>query len=740
MPIRFLRSRTALFAAAIVLFHVLTSVQPGHAGQGPEKRPKVGLVLSGGGARGLAHIGVLEWFEKNRIPVDYLTGTSMGGLVGGMYAMGMTPAEMRAFLRSIDWQEAFSSGPSYEALSYRRREDRRNYPVGIELGLRHGFSMPTGLSTAHYIGLIIDRLTLPYSTIGSFDELPIPYRCMATDFLTAKALILKDGSLSSAMRATMSIPGVFPPVERDGKILVDGGLLNNIPTDAMRQMGPDVVIAVDIGTPLGDIKTIQSLGGIFRQTSLVTTIDNDRRNLRLADIIIAPALADQSLLDFSAIDKVAEIGFRGAEDKAVILQKFALDEAAWQQHMADRNLRKKTNLPLPVDIRVTGISSSIGQADVRERLKGFVGRPLDTKEVETALSKMTGQGKYESVDYGFEPSAESPGGSVLAIRVKEKSYAPPTVNALIELQGSDVDEIIFAFGVRQTIYDLGGYGSEWRNDIRLGNRSVLASEYFRPIGRKGFFVAPSASFQRGEESYYASGAELARYQINRIGGAFDIGFLTHRTELRLGYEIGHINADLKTGTDAPPTLNGMTSAPHLRWTYDGQDSATVPSRGFRFRAEARWVLDSPNGTHAFPQAEIRGSQFVPVSSRGSILFAGSMGTTFNENASIVYTFPLGGPYRLGAYDRDEFRGNHYLLGSFGYRHEISRLPPLFGGKVFAIGWYDAGGTFMDFDDARVRHQGSAGLIMDTKFGPFSLIGAYGEYGRGKIYFAFGKFF
>ena len=293
--------------------------------QTPPQRLKIGLVLSGSGARGIAHVGVLEWFEKHRIPVDYIAGTSMGGLIGGVYAMGMKPEEMRPFLKSLNWDELLSSGPDFAQLAYRRKEDKRQFQVGVELGYRKGLALPLGISSAHYIGLLLDRLTLPYADLASFDELPVPYRCVATDFLAAKPVILKDGPLNTALRATMSIPGVFPPVERNGAVLVDGALLNNIPTDVIREFKPDVVIAVDIGSKLGDWQKVTSLPGILQQSLTVMTIDNDRRNLRLADILIAPELGDLSLLDFSAIEKTADLGYQAAEAKAAS-ERFAQEE------------------------------------------------------------------------------------------------------------------------------------------------------------------------------------------------------------------------------------------------------------------------------------------------------------------------------------------------------------------------------------------------------------------------------
>jgi NTE family protein len=718
-----------------------TRAQTGGSVQSPPKQLKIGLVLSGGGARGLAHIGVLKWFEEHRIPVDYLTGTSMGGLVGGMYAMGMSPAEMTAFIKTIDWHEAFASGPAYDDRSYRRKEDLRNYQVAFELGAKNGISLPTGLSSAHNIGLMIDRLTLAYSTVSNFDDLPIPFRCMATDFITAKPLTLKDGSLASALRATMSIPGVFPPVQRDGKVLVDGGLLDNIPTGAMREMKPDVVIAVDIGTHLGDLKSIQTLGGILSQSTTVMTIDNDRRNLRLADVIIAPELGEHTILDFSDIDGVIDLGYQGAVTKAPVLERFSLSPAAWEQHLAEQKAKKRADIPVPAQIQVTGVDER-AQSAIRSELQRFVGKPLNKKEIETALTRITGEGRYESLDYQLAQDPSSPDKHVLLIGVKDKSYAPPAINFSVQIDGSDIDDFHFTLGTRVTLYDIGKYGSEWRNDAKIGYRALFASEYLYPLGQKGFFVAPRGYFARGIENFFSNstGAQAADFQVNRAGANFDLGFLTRRSEFRAGYEIGHLNADIRSGIAPVTSVNGMISQARLRWAFDGTDSATIPSRGLRFSAEGRWVMDAPLSNTEFPQAEVAAIFFQPVSSRGSVFVNGMFGTTFHNDAPAEMTFTLGGPFRLGAYDYQQFRGNHYFLTSLGYRHQIAELSPLLGGKVYGVAWADAGSAFMDFDSRDVKYQGSVGLMMDTKLGPFSLIGALGKGGDGKVYFAFGKFF
>jgi NTE family protein len=706
---------------------------------GSQKAPKIGLVLSGGGARGIAHIGVLRWFEEHRIPVHYLSGTSMGGLIGGLYAMGKSPAEMLQIINAIDWTQALGAGPTYKETNFRRKEDKRQFQIDFELGLKNGVSLPTGLSSAHYIGLLFDRLTLPYWNIKSFDELPIPFRCMATDFIKGQQVVLQDGSLSSALRATMSIPGAFPPVERDGKILVDGGLLNNIPTPVMKEFKPDVIIAVDIGTPLGDRKSVSSLGGILGQSTVVMTIENDRRNLPLADIVIAPDLGKTTTLDFSVIDPVAEMGYKGAELKKTVLEKFSLDEAAWQQHLAARRARQRADLPVPDRLEITGVEGR-AKGTVEHRLEPFAGQPLETQKLETALTKFTGEGRYESLNYGFVAEPGAPDKAALAIRVKEKSYAPPTLSPGIDIDASDLNDINFTIGARLTLYDVGLYGSEWRNDVNVGYQTLFQTEYYKTIGYSGFFFAPRANYQRGTRKLYQGDQQVAEYLGNRTGGGLDIGYGKRRSELRVGYSLTHLSADVKTGDPNLAPVSGNESTARVRWVWEGVDSALLPSRGLRFATEGRMVFDAPNCTYGFPQMETAGSYFVPMSRRTSIVLGGGIGTTFNKDAPVSQQFLLGGPLRLGAYKRQEFAGNHYLLARAGLLHKIAQLPPLLGGKVDALAWWEAGNAFHDFSDVNLNHQLTAGIAAETKIGILSFSLAWGEGGRVKGQFTLGRIF
>ncbi|MFN0121442.1 MAG: patatin-like phospholipase family protein, partial [Blastocatellia bacterium] len=275
----------------------------------PSSRPKIGLVLSGGGARGFAHIGALEVLEAHHIPVDYLAGASMGALIGALYATGMTPVEMRELVGTLDWDQLLRGTPPYDDLSFRRREDRRNIPAPLLLrGRPNDLKLPASFNAGHEIGLLFDRLMLPYATVTDFDELPIPFRAVATDMVEGKTVILGSGSLARALRATMALPGVFTPVEIGGKILSDGGILDNIPTDVVKAMGADIIIVINIETPLNLRGALGDLAGVLGQTILVTTVENSRRSLRQADFIIAPDLATYGLADFQASSELIELG------------------------------------------------------------------------------------------------------------------------------------------------------------------------------------------------------------------------------------------------------------------------------------------------------------------------------------------------------------------------------------------------------------------------------------------------
>ena len=378
--------------------------------------------------------------------------------------------------------------PSFQQLSYRRKEDRLNIPGLLTIGLRQGLKFPAGVNTGMEIGLVFDGLLLPYDAVGSFDQLPIPFRCVATDLVAAEAVVLKDGSLSRSLRATMSIPGMFTPVEIDGKILADGGVLNNVPTDVVKQMGAEVVIAVDIGTPLGDKDSLTSLFSILSQTSSVGAMESIRRNLRLADLLISPDLEKHALLDFKDSAAIADLGYKGAAQKARVLESLSLGEAEWQEYLVKRRARILTEVPAPVFVKVEGPGAT-GTRVIKDSLANLEGKPIDPQVIGAELTKLWGTGRFETLNYGW---VRENGKTGLLIEAQEKSYGPPFLEIGLLVNNTSTDDAEINLLGRLTFQDLGRPKAEWRTDFSLGSRLLIGTEYFRPLGDSRFFVAPAA--------------------------------------------------------------------------------------------------------------------------------------------------------------------------------------------------------------------------------------------------------
>lgn len=704
----------------------------------PTKRPRIGLVLSGGGARGIAHIGVLQWFEENRIPVDFIAGTSMGGLVGGMYATGKSPAEMREIVENINWRQVLQDAPTQKELSYRRKQDRRATQNSIDFGLKNGISVPTGLNSGHKVGLILDRLTLPYSTVENFDNLVLPFRCVATDMVAGRAVVMKSGSLSTAMRATMAIPGAFTPVERDGKVLADGGLVNNIPTSVVKEMGADIIIAVDIGTPLGDKKSLESLGGILAQTIGVALIDNDRRSLALADIIVAPDLGKYATFDFQAAKELYEMGYRGTQEKALVLQKFAVDEATWAQYLAERNARRKDSVPVPDTLTVAGDElKPVERRNIRDTLEEEVGKPVETARLEKELNQIRGEGRYDTLGYEIDKQNEQ---DALVIRVKPKEYGPPFFTPSVVIGTAAADSVYATLGGRFTFFDLAGYRSELRADVKFGSESMLAGEFYKPIGTSGLFFAPRAYYDRRIRNIFNGRSRVAEYGFRRTGIGLDAGYTFRHSEFRVGYDIANVKASVRIGNPLLPTISGNERSFFARYDSDTTDNAIIPTEGFRLTTEARYVFRSPGVANRYLQAESKGIYFQKIGRKGIGFLSGAGGTSFNRDVAPINRFTLGGTLRLSAYNRDQFTGNNYIFASGGYLQEIYSLPSIIGGKVYAFGGIESGGAFDRLATSNYFSNVTGGMVVATAFGPISVGASLGESGNRKVFFSVGKIF
>jgi len=701
-------------------------------------RPRIGLALSGGGALGLAEIGVIQWLEQNHIPVDRIAGTSMGSVIAAMYATGMSPTEIQKFAEGVDWEEALLPEPTYRELSYRRKQDRRDYQIGSTLGLKHGLNGPNGFNPGHGVGLLLDRIAFPESGIASFDDLPIPFRCVATDMLTGDRVVLRDGSLATAVRASIAIPGVFTPVETRDRILADGGMVENIPVETVREMQADTVIAVDLRVPLGDRQQLETLTGVLSRALAVTLLQNERRSLALANATITVDTGDLSLDDYDRLSDLIRLGYQGAATQSATLLQYAIkDDAQWQQYLAARAARRHSQ---PTSVQSVAVEGGDSDTDSRieQNLKSFTRQPLDLPKLETQLTRIAGQGQFDRVGYeGFSQN----GVPALRVTAHEKTYGPPFVDLAVNVDGSGVAAFDFSAGARITFMDVEHHGGEWRNDLLLGSSNLAATEFYQPLGDTHLFVAPYAFASKLPRNEFDGQTRVAVFGDERAGGGFDLGYDPgQRSELRVGYQIFGGKLAPLIGNAGLASVSGSTGELRARYVWDGQDSPAFPSRGTRIVASLTRVLQSPGILHPIEQLDVQTSTFVPTGPKTSLFLVASGGTTFHGTAGPFQLFDLGGAFHLGAYLPDEFVGNHYAYSSLGFRREFYRLPQLVGGKIYWGGWYEAGTAFNDPSTVVIRGTFNLGVIAETIVGPIALAGSVSPTGESRVNLSIGRLF
>ena len=725
------------------------------------KRKRIGLVLGGGAALGWAHVGVLQWLEENKIPIDCIAGTSFGAMVGGFYAIGTTPQEMRVLTRSEPWDAFLSGEPYYSDLTFRRKEDRHDFPIKLELGLKGGLKLPSGLDPAHPLGLLLSRYTLPYSDVSDFNALPIPFNCVATDLSAAQSVVLTHGILPRALRASGAIPVIFTPVQIEGRTLVDGGLYDNLPADVARAMHADILIVVNVTplTPDAPDANIRPTNPTFVDL-LVSTLGNfvlsnvkhTLKTLKPQDVLISPDLTHITL-EHSNGEAIADRGHEAAErNRAALMalrQEAGIDDAAWQEYKAKRDAARAKNQE-EFRPRFVEVVQAEDTTHINRQLSGqfsrYVGQPINKqptlKKFENDLTTLTGSGRYESLSY--EKAMEPGRGEGLRIRVKEKSYGPPFVNGGLDLNNSDSNDIGFAIRGRLTMYDFGSPNAELRNDANIGSQTLLSSEYYRPLGNSGWFTAPHLFYNKNLRDIVQSNTRVGEYRAERIGAGIDLGYtLSRSSELRFGYDLYHAGTSLRSGDPTLPLYNGETSVGTIRWTLDGQDRALVPTRGVKLTTVASWYFHAPGmGGKTLPQLDVNLSAFTPLDHKSSNILFGifGTGTSFGHHALPLQDFALGGPFRIGGYTRNLFQGSAYLYGNVGVLHKVSEFLPSLGGRIYIGGWAEAGSAYEDIEHAQFHSSLTSGLVAETFLGTGFVGGSLTQQGSLSIYFALGKFF
>ncbi len=726
------------FAVILLLCVVL---RPLFASAIAPERPLVGLALSGGGARGAAHIGVLRVLEEMRIPVDYVAGTSMGAIIGGLYASGMSPDRIETALESIDWAEIFDDSPRRTQMSVRRKRDDDRFLLDKQAGIRDGaLALPSGLISGQKLYLELRKLTLHVGDGGEFDALPIPFRCLATDIASGAAVELSSGDLAAAIRASMAVPAVFSPVDIGGAKLVDGGISNNMPIDTVRDMGAEVVIAVDVSSPLAGADEIDSVVSIASQLSTILTRVNTERQLASlseTDILITPALERFGSANFDAAVEIVDRGVEAAREAAAPLSSLSLDPSAYREHLADRG-----ELPV-VESRLAFVTlendSSVKDSVIRAQLDMQPGNPVDTSRIEAGIASIYGLDIFESVTYRLE---QDDAGTGLVVTTREKSWGPDYLQLGLEFDTdlrSGGDATISLGHIRLPVNERGG---EWRSVLRLGRDAGLFTELYQPFDQGSpWFMQAAGLFLDETYRVEAADSSSSENQLQQVGAILSIGRnFGNDTELRLDYRRFKARVRTRTGlpADELDDLDGGETA--LAVVHDTLDSRAFPRAGRALSVGAlssRELLGADGEFDQYDADYLGAASFGPHSWR---LGLGLLVSDSDEAVPITNQGRLGGLFRLPGYRRDELRGPNLLLLRTGYMRTIS-LP--IGLDVHAGLNLQAGNVFEERDDimsSAMLWSGAAWLGASTPLGPLYIGYGVAEQSRRSFYLLLGAQF
>jgi NTE family protein len=705
-------------------------------------RPVIGVAFGGGSARGIAHIGVIQWFEENHIPIDTAAGTSMGGLIGGAFAIGMDAAELRVLVNEIDWDTMFG-GSSFPFKNVRRKEDARSYPSRLEFGMRRGIVPPPSLNDGQQVDLLLARLTGPYFALQRFDDLPTPFRVVAVDLRAGEKVVLESGSLATALRATMSLPAVFPPVERDGRVLVDGGALDNVPADVVRNAGANVVIAIDVGTaPPTEVD--YSLFGLLGQTADAMMRSSTRAALAAADLTIAVDVAGFGSLDWRRANELIDRGYQAAERKRDELLKHRVSDADWQAWLAARASRRKTVLPQPTFLATEGIVPA-DVAVVERTLQKHLNLPIDVAALDRDLATLSGLDRYQSVTWQV---VEDAGRMGLMVRARAKVYGPPYLMLGLNIENTTSETFRVRLAARYLAFDVAGSGSELRIDGSAGADPNISAALYQPLGGTPLFVRTVAGAQKYTFGVVDEETVIAQYRERRLtaGGALGVN-LSRVSEVTAGVAFAHLDDDVVAGDPGLPELSGAEIKFRLFWLHDGQDSPVIPSRGTRAAVTFSQTLkspeipDFPRTNRDLTQFQLGVSSFYSLSRRNRIFGVLAGGTSFDDKPLPTEQFTVGYPYLLDAFGIGERRGDHYGVLTAGFARQIGRLPDFLGGPVFGSLWLQNGATFNSHEPVDFSSQIGTGIVVDTLLGPVLAGVSVGlDDGRWRTNFGIGRIF
>jgi NTE family protein len=706
------------------------------------KRPKICLVLSGGGARGAAHVGVLKVLEELRVPIDCITGTSMGSIIGGAYAAGTTLPEMNEVLAGITTERLFKEKPPRQERAIRRKADDATILFSPEIGVKDGdVLLPKGVVSGVQLETVLRRLSKAEG-FRKFDALPIPFRAVATDLVTGKPVVFDEGELAHVMRASMSVPGAIAPAEIGGMILVDGGLTNNLPVGVARAMGADIVIAVNLGTPLLKREDLASILGVTGQMINILTEQNVQASLaslKPTDILILPELGDFSAGDFDHLAQTVPIGEAAARKVADRLAAFSVPAAEYAA-LRSRQLAVAAPDLRPVDeIRFRDLQRVDPQvaASIMETRPG---KPIDQAVLDRDMRRLFGMDDFEHVSYGF---LEEPGRRVLLIDAVEKSWGPNYLRFGLGLSADFGGDAFFNALVSYRKTWINRLGAEWRTDLQVGQTNRFFTELYQPLQTGHYlFVAPYADIERRTIDIFQGEDRIARYDVKHRHIGFDIGSqFTRYGELRLGLLTGKRYARLDTGPEvlSPGTGSVDDGAVRARLLFDQYDNINFPRYGYGSTLniyDSRTALGAHASYTKWDLDAMIAHSFGPHTFNVGFKFGGPLGSS---NLPRYDYFQWGGFMAQSGYRTGALIGESIKFGRLVYYSRLLHLPLLEG--MYVGGSLEVGEVrkpLVPGSPTGTLKSASVFFGLDSPIGPMYLGYGHAADGNSSVYFFLGR--
>lgn len=701
-----------------------------------QPRTKIGLVLGGGGARGAAHIGVLEVLEQLRVPVDCVAGTSFGALVAGAWAAGVTPAQMRQAMAQANWTDMFQDNPDFNELNYRHKRLSQRFLPGSEAGLdRDGVTYPPGAVAGQKVKLFINQLVRADSGEPQIDRLPLTLSIVATDIGSGERVVFRDGSLTQAMRASMSVPGLMAPLELGGRKLVDGGLVDNLPVREVRERcGADVVIAVNVGSPLLAPEQVGSLLSVSAQMVALLTEQNVTQSLQRlqpGDIYIKPVLGNLNAGQFERFAEAADSGRTAAQWSADALRRLAVDEASWQSWQAVRQGLPRT-APHVDAVDIAGLT--LAQPEVVTRyITQRAGEPLDTAQLNRDLLRVFGDGWYESVDYSLVTVRDR---QRLRITPVEKSWGPDYLRFAINLDSTLSQGSSYSLRAAYQKTWLNRLGGELLASVEIGSRTALELEFHQPLdARQRFFTELELGSGWTHSDLFQDGRRIARFQVYRSSLEATAGIsLSLLGQLRAGWHESVARADIETGLDLLPRASQYFGGPVLSLDLDKLDRLYFPTSGWA--AQLRY-LHSRRNDYSKLSADLRAATALGPWVLGSrLMFTGST----RGQLPALEAGTLGGFLNLSGYASGQFIADTVRYGHVRAERIIGRLPAGLRGDMrlgMALELGRVSGPYTETSRTGLLDSVTLYLGGETPFGPVYLGFGHASSGSSNAYLFLG---